>query len=295
MQYKYMTNNLKITPFMEKIGLKKLKKNESFEKCSANFENKMPLFIINCDIHKNRLDKFKKSAKNAKLKFCKESCVNGKKFTDDIIYKMYTHKPQIVKKADITPIEISITMSHLNAWIKILESGSEYGMVMEDDVILRKSFKKNVDLTLRKLEENKKEFDILFLWNGNWNNTKSFMKKILKINDKITIKQEMEAFTSGTVCYIITRKFIKKLLKNILTIKYPVDMYLGTFYNKARLFSIDMKYNKNLEKDISPYFLPGKWDDKVFYDGKTDKQSSHESVENKKNIKQIIDNFNKKI
>ena len=45
-----------------------------------------------------RLEKFKESAKNAKLKFCRESCVNGKKFTDNIIYKMYTHKPQIVKK-----------------------------------------------------------------------------------------------------------------------------------------------------------------------------------------------------
>ena len=288
-----MGEKFKITPFMRKIGFKKLKKTPTFKKCSDNFENKMPLFIINCAIHKMRLKKFKESAKNAELKFCRENCVNGKKFTDNIIYKMYTHKPQIIKKADITPIEVSITMSHLNAWIKILESGSEYGMVMEDDVILRKSFKKNVDLTLRKLEENKKKFDVLFLWNGNWNNTKSFMKKILKINDKITIKQEMEGFTSGTVCYIITRNFIKKILKNILPIKYPVDMYLGTFYKTARLFSIDMKYNKKLEKDISPYFLPGKWDDKVFYNNKTDKQSSHESIENKKNAKQIIENFEK--
>ena len=68
-----------------------------------------------------RLKKFKESAKNAELKFCRESCVNGKKFTDNNIYKMYTHKPQIIKKADITPIEVSITMSHLNAWIKVLE------------------------------------------------------------------------------------------------------------------------------------------------------------------------------
>lgn len=288
-----MSEKFKITPFMRKIGFKKLKKTPIFKKCSDNFENKMPLFIINCAIHKMRLKKFKESAKNAELKFCRESCVNGKKFTDNIIYKMYTHKPQIIKKADITPIEVSITMSHLNAWIKILESGSEYGMVMEDDVILRKSFKKNVDLTLRKLKENKNNFDVLFLWNGNWNNTKSFMKKILKINDKIIIKQEMKGFTSGMQCYIIKRNFIKKILKNILPIKYPVDIYLGTFYKTARLFSIDMKYNKKLGKDISPYFLPGKWDDKVFYDNKTDKQSSHESIENKKNVKQIIENFEK--
>ena len=288
-----MGEKFKITPFMRKIGFKKLKKTPKFKNCSDNFENKMPLFVINCYIHKMRLKIFKESAKNAQLKFCRESCVNGKKFNDNIIYTMYTHKPQIIKKADITPIEISIFMSHINAWIKILDSGCNYGMVMEDDVILRKSFKKNVDLSLRKLEENKTKFDILFLWNGNWNNTKSFMKKILKINNKITIMREMEGFTSGTVCYIIARDFIKKILKKILPIKDPVDMYLGTLYKTARLFSVNMKYNRNLQKDISPFFIPGKWDDKVFYDNKVDKQSSHENIENKKNVKQIIKSFKK--
>ena len=288
-----MGEKFKITPFMRKIGFKKLKKTPKFNKCSDNFENKMPLFLINCAIHKMRLEKFKESAKNAKLKFCRESCVNGKKFTDNIIYKMYTHKPQIVKKKDITPIEISIFMSHINAWIKILDSGCKCGMVMEDDVILKKTFKKNVDLTLRTLEEHKKKFDILFLWNGNWANTKSFMKKILKINNKITIMREMEDFTSGTVCYIITCDFIKKILKEVLPIKDPVDMYLGTWFRRARLYSINMKYNRTLQKDLSPFFMPGKWDAKIFYSGKTDMQSSHESVENKKNVKQIIKNFEK--
>ena len=139
-----MTNNLKITSFMEKIGLKKLKKNESFKNCSNNFQNKMPLFIINCDIHKNRLDKFKKYAKKAHLKFCRESCVNGKKFDNKMLYKMYTHKPQIVKKADITPIEVSIVMSHINAWMKILDSGEDYGMVIEDDAEIENQARKVV-------------------------------------------------------------------------------------------------------------------------------------------------------
>ena len=52
----------------------------------------MPLFIINCDIHKNRLDKFKNMLKNKK--FCRENCVNGKKFVDKILYKciLINHK-----------------------------------------------------------------------------------------------------------------------------------------------------------------------------------------------------------
>ena len=36
--------------------------------------------------------------KKPKLNFVEKVCVNGKKFDDKILYKMYTHKPQIIKK-----------------------------------------------------------------------------------------------------------------------------------------------------------------------------------------------------
>jgi len=254
-----MTNTLKITPFMEKIGLNKLKKNESFKKCSTNFVNKIPLFIINCDIHKSRLKKFKKYAKNAKIKFCKENCVNGKEFDDEMIYKMYTHKPQIIKKADITPIEISIFMSHINAWMKILDSGEDYGMVIEDDAEMKLGFKKKVNLILETLEDEKKEFDMLYLWNGNWSKTKSKLKNITKINDKITIQQETKRFTAGTVCYIISTKFIQEILKDIFPIHVAVDVYLGNWVNKAKMYTIKMTYNKEQGCQISPLFTSGKW------------------------------------
>jgi len=278
-----MTDNLKITSFMENIGLKKLKQNESFKKCSTNFINKMPLFIINCDIHKSRLKKFKKYAKNAKIKFCKENCVNGKEFDDEMIYKMYTHKPQIIKKADITPIEVSIVMSHINAWKKILDSGKDYGMVIEDDAEMKIGFKKNVNLILETLQDKKKDFDILYLWNGNWAKTKSKLKTISKINNNITIYQEKIRFTAGTVCYIISTKFIQELLKDIFPIRDAVDVYLGTWVNEAKMYTINMTHNKKKGCYISPLFTSGKW----ICGGKWGTGETTQDYE-KPNIKEII-------
>ena len=252
-------DNSRITPFMEKIGFKKSKKNNKFVRCSNNFNLKMPFFMINCNIHKQRLEKFKKYAKKANIEYCRLSCVNGKKFNNNIIHKMYNHNQQIIKKSDLTPIEVSIVRSHINAWLKILTSPYEYGIVCEDDAELRVSFKNNVNLVLKELESHKIKVDILFLWNGNWNKTKSFLEQVLRINKKLNIKRETENFTPGTVCYIITKKFIRKILEDILPINNPVDVFLGSYYKKAKMLTIEMKYNKTKKCYMSPFFTTGAW------------------------------------
>lgn len=251
--------SFKITPFMEKIGFKKPGVNNKFIKCSNNFDKKMPFFVINCAIHEKRLKKFIKYSKKANIEFCRINCVNGKKFNDDLIYKMYNHNPQIVDKSDLTPIEVSISISHINTWLKILKSPYDYGIICEDDAEMRVSFKKNLNLVLDKLEENKISFDILLLWNGNWANTKSYLKQVLKINNEINIKRETQNFTSGTVCYIITKSFIKKILSKILPIKYGIDVFLGNFYYRAKILTVEMKKNKIKDCYMSPFFRTGAW------------------------------------
>ena len=46
-------------------------------------------------------------------------------------------------------------MSHINAWMKILDSGEDYGMVIEDDAEM-KIILKNVNLILETLKKIKK-------------------------------------------------------------------------------------------------------------------------------------------
>lgn len=251
--------SFKITPFMEKIGFKKSSKNNKFLKCSNNFNKKMPFFVINCAIHKERLNKFKKYSKKAQIDFCRINCVNGKKFNNDLIYKMYTHNPQIVKKSHLTPIEVSISISHINTWIKILNSPYDYGIICEDDAEVRVNFKQDLNLVLEKLDENKIKFDILLLWNGNWVNTKSYLKQILRVNKHINIKQETQNFISGTVCYVISKKFIKRIIHEVLPIKSAIDYYLGNYFSKAKILTIEMKKNKTKNCYMSPFFRTGAW------------------------------------
>ena len=47
------------------------------------------------------------------------------------------YKKKLIKKTDfINIIEVSINLSHINAWLKILNSNYEYGMVCNDDINL---------------------------------------------------------------------------------------------------------------------------------------------------------------
>ena len=168
---------MRITNFMKSIDIDD-SKIPNIEKYTNNFDIKLPLIMINCDVHKDRLNKFNKSAKNIKLAYNRLKCVYGKKLSDKQIYQMY--KKKLIKNTDfINIIEVSINLSHINAWLKILNSDYEYGMICEDDITFKPTFIKNINLILNKLKEHNKNFDILYLWNGNWMKTKSSLKNIL--------------------------------------------------------------------------------------------------------------------
>lgn len=250
---KYLKKNLK-SSFNKNII--------EIENYSNNFDIEMPFLVINCDNHKDRIEKFKKSADKIKLKYYRTPCIYGKSFSDKFIYDMY--KKKIIKNTDfINIIEVSISLSHLNCWLKILESDYEYGLVCEDDITFKQKFKNKVNKILNSLLEKNKFFDILYLWNGNWAKTKSKLKKVLKINNELDIRQESDQFNAGAVCYIISKKAIRKLLKDIFPIKEPIDVFMGKYYKKLKIYSLFMKENKKKNKDISPLFISGKWDDKV--------------------------------
>lgn len=246
---------------------------DNIEKYSNNFDIKMPFLVINCDNHKDRILKFDKSAKNINLNYYRISCIYGKNFNDKNIYEMYKNK--IIANTDfINIIEVSIFFSHIYCWLIILNSNYEYGIICEDDITFKKNFINKVNKILNTLHKNNKNFDLLYLWNGNWQKTKGYLKNILKITNELDIRQETKKFNAGTVCYIISKNTIHKLLKKALPINNPVDIFIGTFYNKLNIYTLYMKYNKNKMKDISPLFISGEWDDKIYYDN--DIQSTQE-------------------
>jgi len=243
--------------------------------------------VINCKIHKQRLKKFKKYVKKAKLDNIKRvDCVNGKEFTDDVLKKMIK-KNILSNNADVNPIEIAICLSHRKCWKDLIESKQKYMIVFEDDSRIYKSF-----LTkLNSIIEANLDFDILYLWNGNWNRTLSKRKKIANI-DGIEISQETTNYIPGTPCYVITREWAKILYKKLFPINKAIDAFMGSVRVKSsKHYTVNNKRRKNDDIDcwpLSPFLFTACPDE-----GNTTQDYSVKTIEERDLMKENNFNFNK--
>jgi phosphorylcholine metabolism protein LicD/GR25 family glycosyltransferase involved in LPS biosynthesis len=220
-------------------------------KCYDNFNHKLGAYMINCDMHKDRLKKFNKYAKAAKLDVCRVPCVLGKKFTNELVCEMFK-KNMLSKTADMTPIEVSINMSHFNVWMRLVNSCYDYALIMEDDVEVHKDFIKRINEIMDSLEENNIDFSILHLWGGNWMKTIRKQTKILKISDDIIIMKQNTEYNEGAVSYIISKKYAEFLIKKSFPIKVPQDILMGNYYKEGNHLLLKMTYDKKEECYKSP-------------------------------------------
>jgi GR25 family glycosyltransferase involved in LPS biosynthesis len=216
--------------------------------CYNNFKEQMGVYVISCTMHKKRYKKFLQYSDAADVKACKVPCIIGKKFSQGLICKMMKDKI-LSPNADMTPIEISINMSHYNCWQRVINSCLKYGLVLEDDVELKPTFVTKVNKVLRALETNKIKFSILFLWDGDWDSTKK--KSVLKVGNMEVVKQ-MDSYNAGGVAYIISRDYCQFLIKKFLPIKWPQDILIGNYYKEGNHLALKMKYRKKDECFISP-------------------------------------------
>lgn len=219
--------------------------------CYNNFETRLGVYVINCKMHRERYDKLLKYAKEANVKVCRSPCVLGKKFSSKAIYNMVQDK-LLSKNADMTKVEVSINMSHYNAWRKLLNSCSEYALVLEDDVELHEDFIDKINLIMNTLDEKNISFSILHLWNGNWARTKSAQKKVATIDKNITIMQETLSYNAGAVGYIISKSYAKWLINHFFPIKMPQDMLMGNYPQKGKHLTLKMRWDKKDDCYKSP-------------------------------------------
>ena len=222
-------------------------------RCYNNFSTKMGVYVINCSIHKDRLKKFKKYASKAEMKACRVPCVKGKQFTDEILCDM-VKRGFLKKSAEMDRIEISINLSHYNCWMKLVNSCLDYALILEDDVELHTDFVDKINLIFEELEDNDVDFSILHLFNGNWNKTKSKLKKVLKISDKLQILKETVSYNAGAAGYIISKEYAKFLISKFFPISMPNDMLMGNYPRKGNHLTLLNKFNKRKDCYESPLF-----------------------------------------
>ena len=223
----------------------------SRKECYNNFNKKMGAYVINCDMHTERMEKFKKYSKKAGLKACRVPCILGKKFTKEELCRMIDDGV-LDKGADMTPVEISINMSHFNCWQHLVNSSMDYALVCEDDIEVKADFIDNVNLIFDALEEESIDFSILHLWNGNWAKTISKMEKVLKVSDDLLVLKETVKYNAGAACYIISKKYVKHLMKFFFPIEIAQDALMGWYPEIGNHLSLKMKWNVKKDCFISP-------------------------------------------
>lgn len=233
-----------------------VKRKRSEKNCVLT--NDMATFVISCEHHNHRRQKFKRFASKAGIRYCIEPCVNGKKFTPPTL-RRFVRSDKLSPRADITPIEVAITMSHINCWRRLVNSSHEYALVFEDDVEVKVRFKTYLQRIMTALEN--RPPDLLYLWNGNWGKTRSALRSVVRIEPNLWIRRETERHVAGGVAYVIHRKYAAKLLERAFPIKHPADYLLGHYISprRYRIYTVDCEYDSFKECYTSPLFRKGVW------------------------------------
>jgi GR25 family glycosyltransferase involved in LPS biosynthesis len=117
-------------------------------------------------------------------------------------------------------------LTHIEIWKKILESGDDYALVLEDDALLSDDFQVLWEKLINEMPDH---FDIMYLHEG------CGFSIINKLNitptDKIWYDCHLKE--SRTCCsYLISKSFCKKLLENIYPIFLGVDFELNYLQKK---------------------------------------------------------------
>mgnify|MGYP006083071695 FL=1 len=128
--------------------------------------------------------------------------------------------------------QCAISLSHIDAYQKILNSNYKYNLIFEDDVILDDKFQNKLENGLKQLPD---DYDMLFIGNGCGFHIKSSIVQQNKFIYKKCVKPTSWGGNGGTRCtdsYLVSKKCAKKLKKYILTlknksIKLPVDWWLN--------------------------------------------------------------------
>jgi GR25 family glycosyltransferase involved in LPS biosynthesis len=234
------------------------------------------IYYVNCNVHEKRNESFIKNAQKANIKSIRQVCVNGKKFTNKKILDL-VNKKIIDSKADMTPIEAAINMSFLKIWKKIANGKKNYGIILEDDSRVKSNFKNLINDILNCLDNI--NFDVLYLYNGNFANTKSKLKQVCKTDEyNLKILKETTGHNAGGAGYIITKEFAKYMYNNLQNFKYPHDLYMGYYTSKKVHLTLEMKLNKKKKCYESPVLFQecggehGTGDSTQNYEAKTIKQ-----------------------
>ena len=99
------------------------------------------IFVINLNESTERLERLKSNFERLGLDFERIPAVDGRKLSENQILKHYS--PELNRKNYFVPLskpEIGVYISHLKACEKIISENLDFGIILEDDIVLKEGF-----------------------------------------------------------------------------------------------------------------------------------------------------------
>ena len=199
--------------------------------------------VINCAEHTSRLSQFRRRAARAGLdRVHRQACVDGRRLSGEGLCRL-VRRGVVSPHASLTPVETAICLSHRRCWRALAKSRSATHMlVFEDDCRVRPDFLSR----FRALLGSGLDFDILLLYNGNWQQTRGLRERVGRVGD-MTVWRETVPYVSGAACYCVTRAFARELLRRQLPLRMAVDQFMGAVRVKGfRHLTVDTVPDRRL-------------------------------------------------
>lgn len=110
----------------------------------AVINNEVLRLVINLDRSPKRLESISKQLTDQSLSFERFPAVDGRKLTKEELARLeapYNASEKFVFRKALWPNEIACFLSHAACWEKLVKSNYEWGLIMEDDIVLSPRFK----------------------------------------------------------------------------------------------------------------------------------------------------------
>lgn len=213
---------------------------------------KFKIFVINLNESTERLERLKSEFERIGLDFERLPAVDGRKLSDNQILKHYS--PELNRKNYFVPLskpEIGLYISHLRACEKIVSEELDFGIILEDDIVLKEGFQ----MVPQVLSDLKEKWNYIKLIAPG---KKKKIKERVQITAEIPIVLNIESYSKnacsanvekmraarcvsasvqfelvtwskppiGTAAYAITRDGAKEFLSKRSTFFRPIDVDL---------------------------------------------------------------------
>jgi len=189
----------------------------------------MKIFYINVDERKDRNSLIKQQLLKFDIKATRFSAITPKRFNLNLLKKKFNIR--------ISPGEIACVLSHKSIWEEVINKNLPYAMVLEDDIIISRNFKKAIKL----IEPLINKCPLIKIETGL--DSVYFGRPYYKLQHSYSVKR-IHSNTTGTAGYIINHSLCKELIQYKRLLEQPIDHTM--FYTKNYCF------NKELVFQLSP-------------------------------------------